>query len=236
VLLVLADELHQPRVLTEALVRFVGFHYTRGMVTAGAHRETYREVLVAARRFARSEDDARDLTQDVLEIALARGVDDWCSAERRAWLRGVVRRHAAFVVRGERRRRQRELGAQSPDAAGVGTWMWQPKFLASLPRSVRSVATLASADWCASEIRWLLQLSDTALRQRLTALRRALSAHDEPPTVPVGEPARGFGPLRAQLLANLRRRGGRAVVTHDPDGHVLFLKMAAHKTGSNGNR
>jgi RNA polymerase sigma-70 factor (ECF subfamily) len=207
------------------------------MVSAGVCRETYREVLVTARRFARSEADAHDLVQDVLEIALARGVNDWSSAERRAWLRGVVRRHAAFVVRGEKRRRQRELGAAGVEAAsGVAAWVWQPKFLASLPRSLRSVATLASADWCAAEIRWLLQLSDTALRQRLTALRRALSAHHEPPTLPVVGPQQAFGPQRAQLLAHLRRRGGRAVVTQDPDGHVLFLKMAAHKTGADGNR
>src|SRR5215207_6017874 len=200
------------------------------MVSAGVCRETYREVLVTARRFVRSEADAHDLVQDVLEIALARGVDDWSSAERRAWLRGVVRQHAAFVVRGEKRRRQRELGAAGAGAdASVGAWVWQPKFLASLPRSLRSVATLASADWCAAEIRWLLQLSDTALRQRLTALRRALSAHTEPPTLPAAEPPRSFGAQRAQLLAHLRRRGGRAVATHDPDGHVLFLKIGPHE-------
>jgi RNA polymerase sigma-70 factor (ECF subfamily) len=194
--------------------------------------------LVTARRFAQSEDDARDLVQDVLEIALARGVDDWSSAERRAWLRGVVRKHAAFVVRGERRRRARELLAGGVDANGwgVGAWVWQPSFLASLPRSLRLVATLASAELCAAEIRWLLQLTDTALRQRLCALRRALRAHDELPTLPAPAPARSFGSQRAQLLAHLRRRGGRALVTHDPDGHVLFLKIDTHETGRGGNR
>ena len=208
------------------------------MVSVGVCRETYREVLVTARRFARSEADAHDLVQDVLEIALARGVEDWSSAERRAWLRGVVRRHAAFLVRGDKRRLQRELGAADASGAraSTGAWAWQPQFLASLPRSLRSLATLASADWCAAEIRWLLQLSDTALRQRLTALRRALSAHDEPPTLPVAAPPRSFGAQRAQLLVHLRRRGGRAVATHDPDGHVLFLKIDPHKTGQDGNR
>jgi RNA polymerase sigma-70 factor (ECF subfamily) len=194
--------------------------------------------LVAARRFAQSEDDARDLAQDVLEIALARGVDDWSSAERRAWLRGVVRKHAAFLVRGDKRRRRRELlvGNANDDGMSVAGWAWQPEFLASLPRALRLVATLASAELCAAEIRWLLQLTDTALRQRLSALRRALRARDELPTLPARAPTRSFGAQRAQLLTHLRRTGGRAVVTHDPDGHVLFLKIAAHETGPGGNR
>ncbi|HEY6079047.1 MAG TPA: hypothetical protein VIW29_09605 [Polyangiaceae bacterium] len=205
-------------------------------MSTGVCQETYREVLVAARRFAQSEADARDLVQDVLLIALGRGVDDWSSPERRAWLRGVVRKHAAFVVRGQRRRRRRELLAGGDGNQSAGAWIWQPGFLASLPRSLRSVATLASAELCAAEIRWLLRLTDTALRQRLSALRRALRAHDELPILPAPALPWSFGAQRAQLLAHLRRRGGRAVATHDPDGHVIFLKIDAHELGPDGNR
>lgn len=205
-------------------------------VSAGVSRETYRELLLTARRFARSEDEARDLVQDVWEIALARGVDDWSSPERRAWLRGVVRKHAAFVVRGQTRRRSRELLAEGAGDTAAGPWVWQPRFLASLPRSLRLVASAASADLCAKEIRWLLRLTDTALRQRLSALRRALRAHDEPPTLPAPGLPVSFGAQRAQLLGHLRRQGGRAVATCDPDGHVLFLKIAAHKAEPRGNR
>lgn len=207
------------------------------MTNSGICRETYRDILVTARRFAPSEADARDLVQDALKIALERGVDDWSSPERRAWLRGVVRRHAAFVARGQQRRRRRELDANSADSAGAGAWKWQPKFLATLPRSLRAVATLVSADLGAAEIRWLLQLTDTALRQRLSALRRALRAHgrDEPPTIPAPGPKWCFGSQRAQLLAHLRRQGGRAMATHDPDGHVLFLKIDPHEKAAAGN-
>jgi DNA-directed RNA polymerase specialized sigma24 family protein len=197
--------------------------------------ETYRDILVAARRATRSEDEARDLVQDVLEIALRRRADDWSSPEGRVWLRGVVRKHAAFVVRGEKRRRRRESLADSNGTASAGAWVWQPKFLASLPSSLRRVATLASADLCAAEIRWLLQLTDTALRQRLSALRRALRGHDEPPTLPAPEPPGSFGAQRAQVLAHLRQRGGRAIATCDPDGHVLFLKIDPHNAGLCGN-
>jgi RNA polymerase sigma-70 factor (ECF subfamily) len=196
--------------------------------------EAYRDLLRTARRWTRSLDEARDLAQDALVIALARGIDDWPSLARRAWLRGVVRKRAAFLVRGQMRRRRRE---QLPDGAGVrgNMWAWQPGFLASLPRSLRAVATLASGDLCAAEIRWLLQLSDTTLRQRLSALRRAVRAEAELPTLPAPAPPLGFGAQRAQLLASLRLQRGRALATHDPDGHAILLCIGPHKTGPLGN-
>ena len=189
-----------------------------------------RDILLAARRFVRSEDEARDLTQDVLTIALEHGIDDWSTPERQAWLRGVVRKRAAFVGRGEARRRQRELSAAPADPKGTDAWAWQPDFLASLPRSLRVVALLASADFCGAEIRWLLKLTDTALRQRLSALRHAVRGHDDAPTLPAPELPPTFGAQRADVLSQLRRRGGETIATQDPDGHVLFLKIDPHKT------
>jgi DNA-directed RNA polymerase specialized sigma24 family protein len=196
--------------------------------------EAYRDILRTARRLTRSVDEARDLAQDVLVIALARGLDDWQSLAHRPWLRGVVRKRAAFLVRGQQRRRRRE---QLPDGAGArgSTWVWQPGFLASLPRSLRVVATMASADLCAAEIQWLLGLSDTALRQRLSALRRAVRAEAEPPTLPGPEPQPSFGAHRAQLLAGLRLQRGLALATHDPDGHAILLRVNPHKTSAPGN-
>lgn len=188
-----------------------------------------------ARRFAHSEDEARDLAQDTVMIALARGLDDWSAPERRGWLRGVVRKHAAFVVRGQARRRRREALPDGARASGISRWVWRADFLASLPRSLRVVAALASADLCAAEIRWLLGLSDTALRQRLTALRRAVRAEGEAPTRTASEPQSAFGGRRAQLLAGLRRQHGRLVATHDPDGHVILLRIGPHKIGVGGN-
>jgi DNA-directed RNA polymerase specialized sigma24 family protein len=198
-------------------------------------QEAYREILRTARRFARSEDEARDLVQDVLVIALARGFEDWSSPARGAWLRGVVRRRAAFVRRGQARRHRRERLPDGAPGSGVSGWVWRADFLASLPRSLRVVAALASADLCAAEIRWLLRLSDTALRQRLSALRGAVQAQPESPTLPVSEPQLSFGGPRAQVLAALRRQHGRVVATHDPDGHPIFLQIGAHKIGLGGN-
>jgi RNA polymerase sigma-70 factor (ECF subfamily) len=197
--------------------------------------EAYRDILRTARRFAGSADEARDLVQDVVVIALARGFEDWPSPTRRAWLRGVVRKRAAFLVRGETRRRRREK-APGEEAQRVGiTWTWHPRFLASLPRSLRVVAALASADLCAAEIRWLLGLSDAALRKRLSALRCAVRAEAERPTVPAPEPQFSMGAGRAQLLAVLRRQRGPALATHDPDGHAILLRIDPHKIGWLGN-
>lgn len=188
-----------------------------------------------ARRFAGSEDDARDLAQDAVAIALARGFDDWSTPERRGWLHGVVRKRAAFVVRGQVRRRRREQAVEGVSSPVARRWTWRADFLARLPRSLRVVAALASADLCAAEIRWLLGLSDTALRQRLTALRRAVRGEPEPPTQAAGEPRVALGGLRAQVLAGLRRQHGRVAATHDPDGHVILLRFVPHEMGPDGN-
>lgn len=199
-----------------------------------ACREAYRDLVRTARRCTRSADEARDLAQDALLVALARGIDDWASPSRRPWLRGVVRKRAAFLARGEvRRRRREELAGRAGPAAG--TWTWQPRFLASLPRSLRVVAALISADLSAAEIRWLLGLSDTAWRKRLSELRRAVRAEPERPTLARAEPAASFGSHRPRLLASLRRHGGRTLATHDPDGHSLLLCVVPHAKPSPGN-
>lgn len=200
-----------------------------------AYDDAYRDILRTARRFVSSGDEARDLVQDVLTIALARGFEDWPSPTRRAWLRGVVRKRAAFLVRGRARQRRREGLWEAEGSGEVGMWRWQPRFLASLPRSLRVVASLASADLCAAEIRWLLGLGDTAMRQRLSALRCAVRAEAEPPTLPAPEPSLSFGAHRAQLLAVLRRQRVPALATHDPDGHAILLKIDAHKPRLLGN-
>jgi RNA polymerase sigma-70 factor (ECF subfamily) len=199
-----------------------------------ARGDAYRDILQTARRFARSGEEASDLVQDALTIAITRGFQDWPSPERRAWLCGVVRKRAAFLARGQVRQRRREALFEAV-GEGPGTWAWQPQFLATLPRSLRVVASLASADLCAAEIRWLLGLSATALRKRLSALRSAVRAEAEPPTQPAAEPQLSFGAHRAQLIAVLRRHPGAVVATHDPDGHPILFRINAHKAPSLGN-
>jgi DNA-directed RNA polymerase specialized sigma24 family protein len=197
-------------------------------------RDVYRDILRTARRCTRSADEAREVAQDAFVTALTRGFQDWSAPAQRAWLHGVVRKRAAFLARGHARRRRREQSVQA-ESGKVRRWAWQPSFLASLPRSLRMVAALASADLCAAEIRWLLGLTDTALRKRLSALRQAVRAQPELPTVRAPEPACTFGPQRAQLLRSLHRQRADALATHDPDGHPILLRVVAHKAPADGN-
>jgi DNA-directed RNA polymerase specialized sigma24 family protein len=197
-------------------------------------RDAYEDLLSLARRCTRTLEEARDVTQESLLAALARGFGDWSAPTRRAWLHGVVRKRAALLARGEGRRRRRERSVPEAEA-GPEAWRWQPHFLDSLSPSLRALAALASADLGAKEVRWLLDLSDTALRQRLTALRRALRSEPESPVVPSPGPPGSFGPQRAALLASLRRQPGRALATRDPDGHAILFCVAAHGTPGSGN-
>jgi DNA-directed RNA polymerase specialized sigma24 family protein len=220
----------------------------------------YRSLLRRARRLARSEDEARDLVQDVLLVALDRGLTDLGAPEHQPWLFGVMRKRAAFVARTACRRRNREQEA-TPSGAPLAVWRFAPRFLQSLPPSLRAVATLASADLSGPEIRWLLQLSPTALRTRLSALRRAVKENNAVPedsTIPGGAeqssaeyssavlesedgtrlapPADPFlGRRRGALLGTLRNAPGQILGTHDPDGHAILFRVAPHKSGPVGN-
>jgi DNA-directed RNA polymerase specialized sigma24 family protein len=200
--------------------------------------EPYRDIVRLARRFVRTEEEARDLAQDALMVALERGFGDWASAERRGWLYGVLRKRAAFVARTESRRLRRERASVGPEGDSPEALAWRPGFLAGLPPSLRVVATLASADLSGAEIRWLLRLSPEALRTRLSALRRAVHAEDEPPTLAdaPSQPAQiVLGSRRTVLLAGLKSTKLPMVATQDPDGHAIFFRDVAHNKAGSGN-
>lgn len=200
---------------------------------------TYRDLHAQARRLTRRAAEADDLVQDVLLAALEAGRFD------PAWLSGVLRNQAAMAARGAARRRKRETAVagadeESPPAAAAAP---DPQsLLQRLPPAARRVAVFALHGLSAEEIRWILQLTPAAFRQRLTSIRKAIGAM--PPEqraeslalAYVRDPARTvelqFGLVRRALKSALRDSAGLG--THDPDGHLLIIRAGTHTSPPGG--
>ena len=190
--------------------------------------DAYDECLRAAAGCSRDRSDAGDLVQTIFLYALERGLDV-AAPERRAWLRGALRRRAAFEARLAVRRRNRDAqwqGAGSP-AETPRPWRFSSEFLASLQPSVRALAALASADLNPDEIRSVLRLSGTAFRKRLSMLRRLVREASEAGLNVVTRhgTAYALGPARASVIESLRRRPEAVLGSHDPDGHPLLFAI-----------
>jgi hypothetical protein len=205
-------------------------------------RELYEECVRAATASSRNAQCARDLAHAVLLDAIARGSADLSALERRAFLRGALRKHAAFQARTEARRRGREARWQAAREAATGVepqpWRFSPELLDQLSPALRVVAALASAELGPREIRSVLRLTDTAFRKRLSELRRAVREASAAGVAVVCQPpaAYALGARRAELLANLRDHPTWAIASHDPDGHpLIFSRVDAHESRSDGN-
>ncbi len=196
-------------------------------VFAGLHAQ--------ARRLARRPEEADDLLQSALLAALESGRTDLASPETRRWLSGVIRNRAAFDARTSARRRRRDSAwgedvFPRTERGGGGSPRLRSETVgpaATLPNlspSLRLTALLALSGHTRQEIGWLLNLSDTALRQRISQLKRALDNAPAPDAAPTGPLA--FGRIRRALLGPARRENA-FLASHDPDGH-LFVVSRSH--------
>ena len=179
-------------------------------------------LKAVARRHARTPDEADDLVQEALLAAIEAGRTDFTSGQTRAWLAGVIRNKAAMTARGAARRLRRETAwladRVAPDTDGEAGL----PDVSGLPRSLRLVALLAFAGATRPEIAWLLGLTDTALRQRISQLKRALACLPETDGAQALQGALPYGALRRSMVERLKRRGG-FLASHDPDGHFFVL-------------
>lgn len=185
-----------------------------------------------AARCVRNQADAADLVHSVLLQAIERGVTGLSDAERRAWLRGALRRRALFDARVAGRRRRREgryVEARAVIDPEATPWRFAPEFLAQLQPSVRALAALASADLNPNEIRAVLHLSGTAFRKRLSLLRRFVQGATEAglSIIAVRSTVYALGPVRASLIESMRKRPEAVLGSHDPDGHPLIFAVRA---------
>jgi hypothetical protein len=77
------------------------------------------------------------------------------------------------------------------------------------------------------EIAYLLGLPDTALRQRISALKKHLMARGlaAPEELSGLHLDLAYGRIRDALLPALVRHGG-AFASHDPDGHLFLVRRS----------
>lgn len=187
----------------------------------------FPDLHALARRVSRRADEADDLVQEALLVALESGRTNLASPETRRWLAGVIRNRAAFDARTSVRRRRRETGwSEAQPAAAIRTEAPAPE-LAHLSPALRVTALLALSGHTRQEIGWLLKLSDAALRQRISQLKRALDATPTPDASPSGPLA--FGRIRRALLGPTRRSEA-FLASHDPDGHLFVVSRSQIST------
>ena len=188
--------------------------------------QLYSRLCAIARRHCGQE--AEDVVQEALLAAVRAGRTDLGDAATAHWLSGVVRNQARMVARGAGRRRRRDgdwHDRQSRVAGPVGRV--DLPVVAEMPTALRALASLALSGHSRREIAYLLNLTDTSLRQRIVALKRHLKARG------LAMPAEfvglnldlADGRIREALQAELRRIGG-LLGSHDPDGHIFVVRRS----------
>lgn len=134
------------------------------------------------------------------------------------------------------------LDSAAPPVARDADVASRPALMAALPPAARRVAVLALHGLNADEIRCVLGIAETAFRQRLTTIRKALGAlpaaqrAEAVALAYVRDPARSvdlqFGLVRRALKAALAAgqvtpaAAAPGLGTHDTDGHLLVLRPA----------
>ena len=198
----------------------------------------YARLRAIARRCTRRADEADDLVQDALLVAVSEGRTDLGDAATLRWIGGIIRNRATLAARTAARRLRRETmwHRARPTDDDVTETPPVAEIVDGLPRALKALAALALTGHSRREIVYLLRLTDTALRQRVVALKKHLRARGiaMPPQTPGLTLNLQYGRIRDVLLPQLIRGGG-VFASHDPDGH-LFIVRSAHKSPARGNR
>lgn len=203
----------------------------------------YAHWLKAAARHSKRRSEAEDLLQEALIAALKARRCNLTESKNRSWLAGVIRKQAAMAARTQARRRARELGAYRDQSEHTPRDDHESllALVQQQPKGCRIVATLALHGMSRAEIRYVLKVTDAALRQRIASIRRSLvnsvQAREIDPRLrtemTVGQELQ-LGMLRRSLLRVVQAKPG--IGTHDPDGHlIVFGHPSSHESGSGGN-
>lgn len=197
----------------------------------------YEAWLRVARRHSRRPDEAEDLLQDALLAAVRAERHPLTDPEDGAWFRGVLERRARMRARTAVRERARTEGLLAQEAAeDISCDTSLPDAIDALPAALRRVLVLALNGLDRTEIRQVLGISDAALRQRLTALRRQLPGvlpDADPDALAAAYAARRLkrstdaGIRRAALAGGPLKVGGFRFGIADDDGNLFAIGTAS---------
>lgn len=199
------------------------------------------ELLRLAGKYSRRAREAEDLVQDLLleTVQTKRKISD---ENYMAWAHGFLRNRAAFIARTEGRRRNREKRSQIiEDSQSCERIQFPAAFLEELSPALRRTARLINCALNKKEIMYLLNISDAAFRQRLTALRKQWDLYVEenevsPEIKTESESSLNIGLLRRSLRNSFHGDSAKIIGSFDPDGNLLvFRSKSAHKTEVSGN-
>lgn len=189
----------------------------------------YAKLCAVARREGGDANGAEDLVQEALLAAILAGRTDFDLPDTARWLVGTVRNRARMAARGAARRRRRDglWPAEAMPAVADQQTSEIARFLADLPAALRVVATLTLSGHSRLEIAYLLRLPDTALRQRIVALKRRVvrAGLALPGDLPGLNLDLAYGRIRDALLPQLLRNRG-VFASHDPDGHLFVIRRS----------
>ncbi|WP_417307519.1 RNA polymerase sigma factor [Devosia sp.] len=188
-------------------------------------RSTLHTQLLAIARRTVGVHHAEDVVQDAMLVAVESGRLNLTDPANTRWLKGVVRNRARMAARTAHRSLRRDSGWHTdPQPPGQSSSTRLPEILTDLPPALRTLAALVLTGHNRREIAWLLDLPDTALRQRILALKRRLAARGlaAPSELTGLNLDLAYGRIRAALQAALDLRAGQ-FATHDPDGHLFVV-------------
>lgn len=188
--------------------------------------QNFAKLIAIARREAGAA-QAEDVVQDALLAAIEQGRADLDDQANLRWLSGVVRNKARMSARTARRQRHRDGLWQAGRTEPVTENAAPAEVLAGLPQALRVIAALVLTGHNRREIAYLLNLPDTALRQRISALKRHLVARGlaAPHELSGLHLDLAYGRIRDVLLPALLRHGG-SFASHDPDGHLFVVRRS----------
>ena len=220
--------------------------------------KNYQHFLRIANQHTRVAAEAEDLLQDALLVAVEQGRLDLDAEENIKWIAGIIRKKGAMQARSAVRRKKRDadysmesvqenaLDPSNKNAvrapANKEAGHFSEELLDSLSSANRTVAILALHGLTRKEICIALNISDTAFRQRLTAIRRALGPlpgelqQEAVAMAYASRQTRGkeygsdlpLGLLRRALmhqLNTLKNNGIRGIGTYDPSGHLIVFEQ-----------